>query len=72
MQIALNLPITFKIKDTDRFKEELRTYLKEHERIQPVRFGFETGYAESLEYGTGPLSLYQPTVNGGVYTYKSI
>ena len=43
-----------------------------HRKLKPVRFGYTVEYAESLEYGTGPLNNYQPTVNKGFYTYKSI
>ena len=68
----LALPIKFKIKDTDDFKKNLLEYFREHRRLKPVRFGFTVEYAESLEYGTGPLSQFQPTVHGGAYTYKTI
>ena len=37
-----------------------------------MQFGFKSGYAESLEYGTGPLNDYQPTVDNGNYTFKSV
>lgn len=40
--------------------------------MKPVRFGFSVDYAESLEYGTGPLRNMQPTVDGGNYTYDKI
>ena len=68
----IQLPLKFKLKNTDELKEELRKYLESHKRLQPVRFGFTTGYAEALEYGTGPLSMLQPTVQNGNYSYKTI
>ena len=68
----LTIPIKFKLKDEEQFKKDAVEYFKEHKKLKPVRFGFTTDYAESLEYGTGPLTLYQPTVNGGNYTWKSI
>lgn len=71
-QIQVKLPIRFKLKDTEAFKDALVEYLKNHRKLKPVRFGFGEEYAESLEYGTGPLNQYQPTVHGGNYTYKTI
>lgn len=70
--IRLNLPIKFKVKDADDFKKKAVEYFKEHRKLKPVVFGFSTDYAESLEYGTGPLSLYQPTVHHGNYTRETI
>lgn len=71
-QIQVKLPIKFKIKDEDAFKDALVEYLKNHRKLKPVRFGYTTDYAESLEYGTGPLDYFQPTVHGGNYSYNSI
>lgn len=68
----VQLQLKFKLKNEEEMKEELKDFLENHKRLKPVRFGFSTGYAESLEYGTGPLSLYQPTVHGGDYSYKTI
>ena len=64
--------IRFELADKDQFKKDLIEYLKNHQKLKPVRFGFTTDYAESLEYGTGPLNNFQPTVNGGNYTYKTV
>lgn len=68
----VRLPVKFVIKDQYALTEEIKNYLKDHKRLKPVRFGYTTDYAESLEYGTGPLNDFQPTVNGGSYTYKTI
>lgn len=72
MTFVLNLPIKLVLKDPQKFKEDAKEYFENHQRLKPVRFGYTVHYAESLEYGTGPLSNYQPTVNGGNYTYKKI
>lgn len=53
-------------------KEEVKRYFEQHKRLQPVRFGYTIDYAESLEYGTGPLRFAQRTVKGGNYTYQTI
>lgn len=68
----LTLNIKLKLKNETELKEQLVNYLENHKKLKPVRFGYTTEYAESLEYGTGPLSLMQPTVHGGSYTYKRI
>lgn len=70
--MIVNLPIKWKIKDQGALTEEARNYFKEHKRLKPVRFGYTTSYAESLEYGTGPLSQRQDTVEGGNYSWDSI
>lgn len=71
-QIQIKIPINFKVKDTDKLKKDLIEYLQNHRKLKPVRFGYTTEYAESLEYGTGPLDYFQPTVHGGSYSYKTI
>ena len=68
----ITLPIKWKIKNEAELKDSTKEYLKTHERLKPVRFGYTTSYAESLEYGTGPLSMRQPTVDGGNYSWDSI
>ena len=68
----VQIKLKFKLKNQDELKQQLKQYLEEHKKLQPVRFGYTTEYAESLEYGTGPLSQLQPTVHGGDYSYKTI
>ena len=68
----LQLPMKLVIKDKEEFKKDILEYLKHHRRLKPVRFGYTVEYAESLEYGTGPLDQYQPTVHGGDYSYATI
>ena len=70
--IPLPLPIKFKIKDKDQFRKESIEYFKNHRKLRPVKCGYSTHYAEVLEYGCGPLNNYQPTVNGGDYSFKTI
>lgn len=63
-------------------KDEIARFIKEYRRpndtqddpsiFQPVEFGYTVDYAESLEYGTGPLRIIQPTVHSGNYTYEYI
>lgn len=68
----VQLQLKFKLKNEEEMKEELKDFLENHKRLKPVRFGYTTGYAEALEYGTGPLSQLQPTVHDGDYSYKTI
>ena len=68
----LMLPIKFRLSDENEFREDLKRYLLNHSKLKTVRFGYTTDYAESLEYGTGPLKDFQPTVHGGNYTYETI
>ena len=67
----VRLPIKFVIKQQD-IQEDAKKYFEQHKRLHPVRFGFSVAYAESLEYGSGPLRDFQPTVDGGNYTYESV
>ena len=71
-QITVKLPVKFEIKNPEEFKKELMEYFQNHKKLKPVRFGYTTEYAESLEYGTGPLNQFQPSVKGGSYTYRTI
>lgn len=71
MSEPIALPIKFKVKEIP-FKKDAVEYFKEHKKLRPVRFGYSIHYAEVLEYGCGPLNDYQPTVDYGDYTYKSI
>lgn len=70
--MKVQVPIKWKILNEAQLTEDVKNYLKTHKRLTPVRFGYTVKYAESLEYGTGPLNDYQPTVNDGDYTYKTI
>ena len=70
--MQLQLPIRLVLKDPQKFKQDAEEYFKNHQKLKPVRFGYTVEYAESLEYGTGPLNQHQPTVNGGDYTYRTI
>lgn len=70
--VQVQLPVRWKVKVDGTTVDEAREYFKNHERLKPVRFGFDTDYAEVLEYGCGPLNDFQPTVDGGSYTYDSI
>ena len=69
---GLRLQITFRLADERQFKEDATEYFKQHKKLKTVRFGYTTDYAESLEYGTGPLKNFQPTVKGGNYSYETI
>lgn len=52
--------------------DDVIRFFKENHRLQPVRFGYDVGYAEVLEYGCGPLNRFQPTYNNGQYSYETI
>lgn len=75
--VLLNIEFEMRIEQKD-----LEEFLKDYQYIQgkdqklkvmaPVRFGFTTDYAASLELGTGPLRDMQPLVHHGAYTYESI
>lgn len=67
--LKLRLPVTFDVKMDNA---ECERYFKEQERLRPAAMFCSTAYAESLEYGTGPLKDFQPTYNGGAYTYSGI
>lgn len=69
---VLHLPVRFVIRQDQAFIDETTEYFKNHHKLKPVRFGFDSGHAESLEYGTGPLSEYQPTVHNGNYNRDRI
>lgn len=71
-QIQLSIPIKLKVENTDEMKEDILKYLKNHSKLKPVRIGYTIEYAESLEYGTGPLNTIQSTVHGGSYSYRTI
>lgn len=71
-ELEVELPVKFKIKNESDFKKDLAEYFEQHRKLKPVRFGYTVEYAESLEYGTGPLDNYQPTVHHGNYTFQSI
>lgn len=53
-------------------RDEVERFLKEHKRLQPVRFGYDVEYAEVLEYGCGPLKHFQPTYWNGDYTFEAV
>ena len=53
----LTLNIKLKLKNETELKEQLVNYLENHKKLKPVRFGYTTEYAESLEYGTCPRRL---------------
>lgn len=72
LQQSIQIPIRWKLKDAQDVKQEFTDYLKNSNKLKPVRFGYSVDYAESLEYGTGPLKNMQIIVNGGNYTYESI
>lgn len=68
----IQIPIRWKLKDIQDVKREFIDYLKNSNKLKPVRFGYSVDYAESLEYGTGPLRDVQIIVDGGKYTYESV
>ena len=53
-------------------KDDAVEYFKNHKRLTPVRFGYDTEYAQVLEYGCGPLSKFQPAYQNGDYSIESI
>lgn len=71
-QQNLQIPIRWKLKNIQDVQQAFKDNLKNDTRLKPVRFGYTVDYAESLEYGTGPLRDMQIIVDGGKYTYKSV
>lgn len=72
--VRLAIPIKFKISierdDADGYANAT-DYMNKPELLKPVKIMVSTAYAESLEYGTAPLSI-MTTLNGMSYSWKSV